>query len=833
MLNFDSIALEVYINGGWTNIFPDVLASPRLKWNRGIMGNRPSDHVGYPGTLTFNLKNDASCLGGKVGYYSPNHTNCWAGWTTGLPVRISFVFEGQPFYKFYGRIKQNGITVTPGQRGQRDVAVEVGDWMYFAGNHEMKTTIYATNQNIGQLVNLVNANMPFSPLTTSIATGVENFPSIFDMTTIGTTALSEYVKGAMSEWGYIYVKGDKTGGETLVVEAQNTRTNKTADVIPVLTAECGQILAEDGSGIQAEDGTNIVSDDTRAAVFDNLMSDPMQVGYGRTMANRVTSVVYPRTPATGVTLWSLNKSFQILPLQTITGYRCKYIDPNSQAVSISADQSSLSTSATATANEDGSGASMTSNLVATPAYGSDSTIYTLYNNNTTTALWVQTLTITGNGVYTYTSVQNVQDNTASEAVNGIVPLTLDFKYQANSTKANVLSAYVLGQEALPYTTIDAVPMWANMDELRMFAFLIGEPGEKMTFKEAISGINGDYFINGYTAELYEKKYILFTPVLSKRPVMASMFYVYNQGNLYRWQSVCWSPGLSLFCAVGFNIPFTIGCVMTSPDGITWTSRTAAANNNWISVCWSPDKSLFCAVAYSGTGNRVMTSPDGTTWTSRTSTADITWYSVCWSPEKGLFCAVGYDTADPYGYVMTSPDGTTWTSRTAVDNPWVSVCWSSTLGLFCAVGYKSSLGAGYVMTSPDGITWTSRTAAANNNWCCICWSPTLGIFAAVARAGTTGTLVMTSVDGINWTVRTNPVDNEWLYVAWSPEFSVFVAVSDNTRYPQFNQIMTSVDGINWETGVSPRNDNWHCICWSPQLLKFVAVSDGQGYVMSNK
>jgi hypothetical protein len=27
--------------------------------------------------------------------------------------------------------------------------------------------------------------------------------------------------------------------------------------------------------------------------------------------------------------------------------------------------------------------------------------------------------------------------------------------------------------------------------------------------------------------------------------------------------------------------------MTSPDGITWTIRTSAADNNWHSVCWSP------------------------------------------------------------------------------------------------------------------------------------------------------------------------------------------------------------------------------------------------------
>ena len=45
--------------------------------------------------------------------------------------------------------------------------------------------------------------------------------------------------------------------------------------------------------------------------------------------------------------------------------------------------------------------------------------------------------------------------------------------------------------------------------------------------------------------------------------------------------------------------------MTSPDGITWTSRTSAANNFWLSVAYG--NGVFAAVSDDGTGNRVMTS----------------------------------------------------------------------------------------------------------------------------------------------------------------------------------------------------------------------------------
>jgi hypothetical protein len=44
-----------------------------------------------------------------------------------------------------------------------------------------------------------------------------------------------------------------------------------------------------------------------------------------------------------------------------------------------------------------------------------------------------------------------------------------------------------------------------------------------------------------------------------------------------------------------------------PDGITWTIRTSAADNNWISIACN--STVFAAVAYTGTGNRVMTTPE--------------------------------------------------------------------------------------------------------------------------------------------------------------------------------------------------------------------------------
>ena len=282
-------------------------------------------------------------------------------------------------------------------------------------------------------------------------------------------------------------------------------------------------------------------------------------------------------------------------------------------------------------------------------------------------------------------------------------------------------------------------------------------------------------------------------------------------NNNNWRSVAWSPELSLFAAVSSY--GAVDRVMTSPDGITWTNRTASASSTWTGIAWAPSLTLFCAVSYSGT---VMTSPDGITWTSRTPASANQWRSVVWSPDLTLFCAVSENGTG--NRVMTSPDGITWTSRTnPEDNEWESVTWSPDLTLFCAV---SKNGTYQVMTSPDGITWTSRTAAASNRWFGVVWAPELTLFCAVSSNGTLDR-AMTSPDGITWTSRTTPTYNDWQSVAWAPELGIFCAVSsDGTG----DRVMTSPDGITWTLRISAADNYWHSVIWSPELYIFVAVGE---------
>ncbi len=155
-----------------------------------------------------------------------------------------------------------------------------------------------------------------------------------------------------------------------------------------------------------------------------------------------------------------------------------------------------------------------------------------------------------------------------------------------------------------------------------------------------------------------------------------------------WRSVTYGEpsGVGLFVAVAYG---DTNKVMTSPDGITWTAGNAATTGEWESVTYG--NGLFVAVGWVdefvpdpndefGGANvlsgRVMTSTDGINWTSRSAAADSKWKSVTYgmidssvtSTANGTlvpgFVAVAFDGTG--NRVMTSPDGITWTARTAAE-----------------------------------------------------------------------------------------------------------------------------------------------------------------------
>lgn len=250
------------------------------------------------------------------------------------------------------------------------------------------------------------------------------------------------------------------------------------------------------------------------------------------------------------------------------------------------------------------------------------------------------------------------------------------------------------------------------------------------------------------------------------------------------RAIAWNG--SVYCAVGAS-----GQCYTSPDGITWTSRSMGDSNTHTDIVWASSLGLFVAVG-DGTSNAqgvVKTSPDGITWTSRVSAAaPPTNYSVAWS--GSLLVTVGTSPISPTtSTIRTSPDGINWTQRTSSASVSLfAVVWNPVAGLFVAVG-----STGTIVTSPDGITWTTRTSGTANNLYGLAVNPSTGRMVAV---GATGTFI-TSSDGINWSATDtlyNAGTSNYALVTYGDGLFLVGPFSTGTGY------WVSTDGIRWSSRI---------------------------------
>jgi hypothetical protein len=247
-------------------------------------------------------------------------------------------------------------------------------------------------------------------------------------------------------------------------------------------------------------------------------------------------------------------------------------------------------------------------------------------------------------------------------------------------------------------------------------------------------------------------------------------------------------------------------VMTSPDGITWTSQSSGFSDyRWKDATYANGQFVAVArgFAYYNKVAAVMTSPDGITWTLR-NVPNRVWTSITYG--AGLFVVVGYG-----GVVMTSPDGATWTERSSGN----SLYW---LDLIYANGQFVAVSGGVVMTSPDGITWTTTSP---HGFAGQAITYGLGLYAVVIQGGNTNTQVMTSPDGITWTPRiTGTSPSDWnLYRTITYGNGYFVALDWSQQ-----AILTSPDGITWTKTGSTNGSYWIKVIYADG--RFVALAQGQ-------
>lgn len=233
-------------------------------------------------------------------------------------------------------------------------------------------------------------------------------------------------------------------------------------------------------------------------------------------------------------------------------------------------------------------------------------------------------------------------------------------------------------------------------------------------------------------------------------------------------------------------------VSTSPDGISWTTRTIP-NSDWGGLAFG--NGIFLAVA--GFNPITATSTDGITWTQRgTLPSSANWRVVF---GNGVFLA--YDSGTTSTKMATSTDGVTWT---AVTFPVASVMRAVAFGagLFVVLPWNTNT----LYTSPNGVTWTARTLPTTGTW----WVAQYGgdrfvclsdVNQASVQGGSYlgGSLI--SSDGITWTYNITPsglpIGASWVSLAYGDGL-FFAQANVNSATVSNTCLSTAVssDGITW-------------------------------------
>lgn len=208
-------------------------------------------------------------------------------------------------------------------------------------------------------------------------------------------------------------------------------------------------------------------------------------------------------------------------------------------------------------------------------------------------------------------------------------------------------------------------------------------------------------------------------------------------------------------------------VTVTDPASTWTSRTSGTTNTLYAVTASSS----LAVAVGGTGGVIRTSPDGVTWTTRTVSAptNIYFQDATWDGTRFVIVGQDYDFGinNWVGVIYTSTDGVTWTRQYKSTTPNSPLFAIASSGAVLVAGGES----GTLLRSTNSTSWSAVSApgvAATQTYEGAAYGNGTFVItahnddASVSPSYNGNNLVFTSTDGITWSDHTNGsgIDNTW-------------------------------------------------------------------------
>lgn len=534
------VELELGGPGVWEDVTPDLLRRPSLGWSYGIAGTGPLDLSAGTGRISFALNNSEENSVGLIGYYSPGHANCRAGFALGVGVRYRYTspLTGDFWWKFVGRL--NSIDPIYGRYGERKTRCSGVD--YIDELTKIKPVVPTqVNKRTDEVLTAIIAAVPDPPHQTMVFDmGDSSVPYALDSgASEQSTAATLVQRTCQSEGrGMFYIRGGQNGIGSMRFEKRTARL--TPMPVHIFDGDMQGLTApRDRSKIRnrAKVAVHPRRVDTSSATVLFLDQSAPSVPAGQTVkltgrytdptnrSNRVggtdmqapfvaistSSVANPTTITTAVPHGLVSGDSVVIfghtgSTPTINGTRVVTVTgPTTFTIPVNVTVAGTGGSATAdflmNTAANGSGSDLTSSLTVVTLYGANSVEHTITNGSASLG-YITKRQARGKGLYDYDPVEAWElDQTSIDEV-GENLVSLDMTYEDDLVVAGAIAEFMVAV----WTQLEAVEIglkrraedWAHTDELMAL-----EPGDAVTVLEYVTGVNGVYYIQNIDFTLDE------------------------------------------------------------------------------------------------------------------------------------------------------------------------------------------------------------------------------------------------------------------------------------------------------------------------------------------
>jgi len=465
-----SIFLEMEFSGrgnGWTEV-KDWRLADGLRWDRGLPGNGVADCIADTGTLNFVLNNAITNSVHLIGYYSPDHANCRAGFQLMIGVRVRITIGAAEYVRFTGYLDY--INPQPGMHQNFGVDCEAIGWMGLAARTrlgDLPILLDASGDDVFQTI--IDSLPTFSqPRAIEKDLSADVYPYILDrIRDEETHANDELYRLALSGLDRIWERGNGT----LVYESRTRRATRTADI--------------------------------------DTFPDTHGFGAPRTadtVANSTQTTVHPRLPSavSNAVLFSLNQPMQLAVGQPVDvlGTWTDPTNPDVRVGAVSLVSLVSGTDYVANSAQDGSGIDLTAALTVAVGLSGNATAFTVTLGGSTPG-WLTKLQQRGRALLDYGDVQAMQKDQGSIDRFGLNPLNVDMPYQADPNFGIEVGQYIIFTRAQPLTQVEAFRRVIGMKNSPELArSLAREVSDRIGITEPVTGVQKSFFIERISETIY-------------------------------------------------------------------------------------------------------------------------------------------------------------------------------------------------------------------------------------------------------------------------------------------------------------------------------------------